>query len=164
MCPRIVLWQSGDFSSKEYRVWGTLGKSTVLMEKTGGKASGQDSVQYTRFEKITSSMLGTPSKGVPAVARRLHAAQRKIVNLLKTLWGFFVFVSVCVFNVWPKTTPKGWNKPWNLDGFWHIKVCQVIPLCPTSLHLWPLFAFCSRLSENCLWYLTHLKNLLVLQN
>ena len=42
----------------------------------------------------------------------MNAAQHKIINLLKTL-----FVSVCVFNVWPKTTllpvwpemPKGWT-------------------------------------------------------
>ena len=52
------------------------------------------------------------SRGVQPTARGPHgardatnAAQHKIVNLLKTF--FFcssVFVSVCVFNVWPKTT------------------------------------------------------------
>ena len=30
----------------------------------------------------------------------MNAAQHKIVNVLKTLWDFFVFI----FNVWPKTT------------------------------------------------------------
>ena len=33
-------------------------------------------------------------------------AQHKIINLLKTFFSFFfaAFVSVCAFNVWPKTT------------------------------------------------------------
>ena len=35
----------------------------------------------------------------------MNVAQRKIVNLLKTVFCSSVFVSVCVFNVWPKTTP-----------------------------------------------------------
>ena len=35
----------------------------------------------------------------------MRAAQHKIINLLKTFFFFsLVFVSVCVFNVWPKTT------------------------------------------------------------
>ena len=35
-----------------------------------------------------------------------HAAQHKIANLLKALFFFCssVFISVCVFNVWTKTT------------------------------------------------------------
>ena len=39
--------------------------------------------------------------------RAMNAAQHKIVNLLKTFFYFFcssVCVSVCIFNVWPKTT------------------------------------------------------------
>ena len=38
----------------------------------------------------------------PRMAR--NAAQHKIVNFLKTFFCSSVFVSVCVFNVWPKTT------------------------------------------------------------
>ena len=37
----------------------------------------------------------------------MNVAQHKIVNLLKTFFYFFcssVCVSVCIFNVWPKTT------------------------------------------------------------
>ena len=36
----------------------------------------------------------------------MNAAQHKIVNLLKTFFffGSLVFDSVCIFNVWPKTT------------------------------------------------------------
>ena len=34
----------------------------------------------------------------------MNIAQLKIVNVLKTLRDSFVFVAVCVFNVWPKTT------------------------------------------------------------
>ena len=34
-----------------------------------------------------------------------NVAQHKIVNLLKIFFYPSVFVSVCVFNVWPKTTP-----------------------------------------------------------
>ena len=34
----------------------------------------------------------------------MNAAQHTIVNLLKTFFCLSVFVSVCVFNVWPKTT------------------------------------------------------------
>ena len=34
----------------------------------------------------------------------VKAAQHKIINLLKSLWDFLVFINVCVFNVWPKTT------------------------------------------------------------
>ena len=34
----------------------------------------------------------------------VNAAQHKIVNLLKTLWGFFVIACRNVFNVWPRTT------------------------------------------------------------
>ena len=34
----------------------------------------------------------------------LHVAQHKIINLLKTFFCSSVFISVCVFNVWPKTT------------------------------------------------------------
>ena len=53
-------------------------------------------------------------QGVQPTAHRPHAArkavnvaQHKIVNVLKTLFFFFcssVFVSVCVFIVWSKTT------------------------------------------------------------
>ena len=44
----------------------------------------------------------------------LNVAQHKIVNLRKTV-GFFslssVFISVCVFNMWPKTTLlSGWPR------------------------------------------------------
>lgn len=50
----------------------------------------------------------------------LNLVQHKIVNLLKTFFFFCssVFLSVCVFNTWPKTTllfpvwpknPKGWT-------------------------------------------------------
>ena len=38
----------------------------------------------------------------PRVA--MNEAQHKIVNLLKTLWDFFVITRCNVFNVWPKTT------------------------------------------------------------
>ena len=35
----------------------------------------------------------------------INVVQQKIINLLKTLRDFFfVFVCVCVFNVWLKTT------------------------------------------------------------
>ena len=34
----------------------------------------------------------------------VNPAQHKIVNLLKTLWDFFVITCHNVFNVWPKTT------------------------------------------------------------
>ena len=36
----------------------------------------------------------------------MNAAQHKIINLLKTFFFFCssVFISVCVFNVWPMTT------------------------------------------------------------
>ena len=34
----------------------------------------------------------------------VNAAQHKIINLLKTLWEFFVITCHNVFNVWPKTT------------------------------------------------------------
>ena len=34
----------------------------------------------------------------------LHVALHKIINLLKTFFCSSVFISVCVFNVWPKTT------------------------------------------------------------
>ena len=34
----------------------------------------------------------------------MNAAQHKIVNLLKTVWEFFVITCRNVFNVWPKTT------------------------------------------------------------
>ena len=34
----------------------------------------------------------------------VNAAQHKIVNLLKTLWDYFVITCRNVFNVWPKTT------------------------------------------------------------
>ena len=49
-----------------------------------------------------------------------NAAQHKTVNLVRTLCDFFfVFVSVCVFNVWSKTTllpvwprdAKMWDTP-----------------------------------------------------
>ena len=33
----------------------------------------------------------------------MNVAQHKIVNLLKTFFSSLVFVSVCVFNMWPKT-------------------------------------------------------------
>ena len=48
----------------------------------------------------------------------MNVAQHKIIKLLKTLRFFFVFISVCVFIVWPKTTllplwppmtPKVWT-------------------------------------------------------
>ena len=44
--------------------------------------------------------------GVQPMAHGLHAAQRKIIILLKTFFLFCssVFISVSVFNVWPKTT------------------------------------------------------------
>ena len=37
----------------------------------------------------------------------MNVAQHKIVNLLKTFFFFCssIFVSVCILNVWPKTTP-----------------------------------------------------------
>ena len=34
----------------------------------------------------------------------MNMAQHKIVNLLKTLWDYFVIMCCNVFNVWPKTT------------------------------------------------------------
>ena len=34
----------------------------------------------------------------------MNVAQHKIVELFKTLLDFLIFVSVCVFNVWPRTT------------------------------------------------------------
>ena len=34
----------------------------------------------------------------------MNAAQHKITNLLKIFFCSSVFVSVCIFNVWPKTT------------------------------------------------------------
>ena len=34
----------------------------------------------------------------------MNAARPKIINLLKTFFSSSVFVSVCVFSVWPKTT------------------------------------------------------------
>ena len=36
----------------------------------------------------------------------MNVAQHRIVNLFKT----FFFVSVCVFNVWPKTTLPVWPR------------------------------------------------------
>ena len=50
----------------------------------------------------------TLCRGVQPATRRPHVAQDgyacKIINLFKTLWDFFAFISVCVFNVWPKKT------------------------------------------------------------
>ena len=34
----------------------------------------------------------------------MNATQHKIINLLKTLWDFFVITCHNVFNMWPKTT------------------------------------------------------------
>ena len=44
-------------------------------------------------------------KGIQLTTHGLHVAQQKIVNLLKTFFfSLTSFHSVCVFNVWPKTT------------------------------------------------------------
>ena len=41
----------------------------------------------------------------------MNVAQQKTVNLLKTFFCSSVFISVCVFNVWPKTTlPPVWSR------------------------------------------------------
>ena len=56
----------------------------------------------------------------------MNAAQNKIINLLKTLWDFFVILCHDVFNVWPKTTllpvwkrdAKKLGTPANVRGNW----------------------------------------------
>ena len=40
----------------------------------------------------------------PLPRMTMNAAQHKIVNLLKTFFCSSVYISVCVFNVWPNTT------------------------------------------------------------
>ena len=50
---------------------------------------------------------GSPTHSPWATLRprmSMNAAQHKIVNLLTTLWDFFVITCHNVFNVWPKTT------------------------------------------------------------
>ena len=48
-------------------------------------------------------MQGCPTCG-PRIEMAKNTAQHKIVNLLKTFFCSSVFISVCVFNVWSKTT------------------------------------------------------------
>ena len=65
----------------------------------------------SRLGFIERRTLVDPPRGVQPAADGPHAAQDgvnvawyKIVNLLKTLWDFFVITYCNVFNVWPKTT------------------------------------------------------------
>ena len=69
----------------------------------------------------------------------MNVAQHKIVNLLKTLWCSSVFVSVWVFNVWPKTTllpvrPRDASRldtPDRIDRVWQesgLLECDVVML------------------------------------
>ena len=44
------------------------------------------------------------SKGHMQPRMAVNAAQQKILNLLKTLWDYFVIMCHNVFNVWPKIT------------------------------------------------------------
>ena len=69
--------------------------------KWPGACFSTDPTQRGRQWTVRSSSndLAGVSNLQPTMA--MNAAQHKIVNLLKTLWDFFVFISVCVFNVWP---------------------------------------------------------------
>ena len=62
----------------------------------------------TSLFTITTGPLSGASNLRPVVHMHprmaMKVAQHKIVNLLKTLWIFFVITHHNVFNVWPKTT------------------------------------------------------------
>ena len=60
-----------------------------------------------QFQGLQKRIFSFSSRCVQPMAHRLHAAQHKIVNLLKIFFFLFcssVFVIVCVFNVCPKTS------------------------------------------------------------
>ena len=70
--------------------------------------AGQSGQGFSSWPLSCTSMFpGSVSKqGCPTPAARMavNVAHHKIIHLLNTL-SFFVFVSICVFNVWPETTP-----------------------------------------------------------
>ena len=84
------------------------------------------SLQYPEVRSPGCLVSQSPPPGVSNLRPGGHmqsrmavsVAQHKIVNLLKTLWDFFVITCHNVFNVWPKTAlllqcgpemPKGWT-------------------------------------------------------
>ena len=86
-------------------------------------------IKKERNLNICDNMEGR-SRGVQRAAHRPHVAQaqHKIVNLLKTLWDFFVITCHDVFNVWRKTTlllpvwprcQKFGHPDWGYDAKWN---------------------------------------------
>ena len=57
-------------------------------------------ITYCSLPEVSN--LWPPGHMQPRMA--MNVPQHKIVNLLKTFFCSSVFVSVCVFSVWPKTT------------------------------------------------------------
>ena len=67
-------------------------------------STGQNKTPLCKF--LADPFQGCPTHGPwPHAAQiAVNAAQHKIINVLKTLWGVFVITCHNVFNMWPKTT------------------------------------------------------------
>ena len=76
----------------------------------------------------------------------MHAAHHKLINLLKTIWDFFVWVRVAVYLMCGPETPKVWT-PWILMYIFVHKVALSKILC--FVLFWP----------DGLYFLTYLQNL-----
>ena len=90
----------------------------------------------------------------------MNMAEHRIVNLLKTLWHFFVITCRNVFNVWPKTTllpvwPRDAKRP-DTPGRW---LCGSNAFFSTSSHCegstFPLVSLCHHGAAPCVGQSLH---------
>ena len=111
-----------------------LRSQLTLVPQTSGWGSQADSIYPT--------VSNPQPMGYMRPRTAMNVTQYKTINLLKTWVFLVVFVSVCVFNVWFKTTlfqcvpgtPKGWtplSKPQTGGG----EVCLTQTCCPRGAPL-----------------------------